>query len=296
MNRNGRTRPSVSALILLLVLLAALAGAMNYGNNMAFFLTFLLFSLGLVDLFLARLALTGLSCQEIACQPVFAPGTSEFTLNLIELKGRQRNAVFLAAHLDEPEFSGPWTIPASGRISLSAAKNGLPRGRHSLPGIILLTFSPLGFFTRTRFLPMKREFYVYPAPAGNQPWPPSKGGLKEHGLERLGGEDFTGFKRYRPGEPQQHIDWKGVAKGRPPLVKLFSGGGDRELWFSWQDTAQKNPEERLSQLSKWIVEADRNETGFGLELPELKVAAAAGVTHTHHCLALLAAADTRHWK
>lgn len=295
MSKNGRTRPSDSGILLFLVLSAGLVGAMNYGNNMAYLLVFLLFSLGLADFYQARRTLVGLQLLELRTQPAFAPEAVTFKLVLNESLGRPRTAVFLAVGPGEPAFCGPLEIEASGRTSLECRKQGLARGRYSFSGLHLLRFSPLGFFRTVLFLPRAGEFFVYPAPAGTQAWPPRKGGFREHGSENPGGDDFTGFRNYRPGEAQQHIDWKGVARGRPPLVKVFSGGGDQELWFDWRATRQSNPEERLSQLCRWVVEADRQETGFGLKLPDLDMAPAAGATHTHLCLAGLAVADTEKW-
>jgi uncharacterized protein (DUF58 family) len=103
-----------------------------------------------------------------------------------------------------------------------------------------------------------------------------------------GGDDFTGVRPYRLGEPMHHIDWKAVARGRPLSIKEFTGGGDARLIFGWEHLEGMGTESRLSQLCKWVLEADEQGTEFGLKLPDGMIKPGSGSTHTLKCLETLA--------
>jgi uncharacterized protein (DUF58 family) len=61
----------------------------------------------------------------------------------------------------------------------------------------------------------------------------------------------------------------------------------------WVDTAALGGvEARISQLTRWVLEADRGGTPFGLQLPALELAPATGPAHRERCLRALALLPT----
>jgi hypothetical protein len=73
------------------------------------------------------------------------------------------------------------------------------------------------------------------------------------------------------------------------LAKHFTGAGSRRLRLSWQATpASACTEARLSQLARWVVDAERRGLEYALELPGGLIDYGTGAAHRHACLAALA--------
>ena len=67
-------------------------------------------------------------------------------------------------------------------------------------------------------------------------------------------------------------------------------GGDRveELLLDWDRFGGLDAEQRLSRLSRMVLDASRAEIRYGLALPGQRVPAGAGELHKHRCLGALA--------
>ncbi|MBA3710572.1 MAG: DUF58 domain-containing protein, partial [Planctomycetes bacterium] len=128
---------------------------------------------------------------------------------------------------------------------------------------------------------------VYPKPAGRplgQHCAPTDGTSTTG--DHPGGDEFNGHRRYQTGDSQHHVDWKAHARGRSLLVKDFIGAGGGVVWCEWERT-QGDDEQRLAQLAQWILEAHRLAMSYGLRLPGVVIAPAAGEGHYHHCMRAL---------
>jgi uncharacterized protein (DUF58 family) len=276
----------------MLVLLAMLTASINYGNNMAYILTFLLLSLLLVGLLHTRNNLKGLDIANLMPQPVFAGERVRFALELHNRSEGRRYGIWLT-HTgtgEDVELSGPFALEGCSNTTTEISFHVTRRGRFTLSRIEVITIYPLGLFLSRMTLRVDKDYLVYPHPEGTRPWPIPEV-AEENGTEGYhmkGGDDFTGFRPYREGEPMHHIDWKAVARGRPYLIKEFTGGGSVQLCFGWHHLEGIGTEARLSQLCRWVLEADEQGVEFALKLPDGKIRQGAGSTHTLKCLEALA--------
>ena len=84
------------------------------------------------------------------------------------------------------------------------------------------------------------------------------------------------------------IDWKAVARGRPMGIKEFTGGGTEQLWFDWDQLTGLDLESRLSQLARWVLEAEQEGREFGLRIPGKTIPLDISPGHTTKCLETLA--------
>lgn len=286
------TRPTRSGFILILVLFAMLVASTNYGNNMAYILTFLILSLLLVTFLQTRNNLKGLEIKNALPQPAFAGDNVRFTLELHNQLSGIRYSIYLAAAAAKSpaDLFGPFTVgpfsSATGEITILAPK----RGKFTLSHLIILTIYPLGIFQAWHKIRVGKEYLVYPKPAGHLPWPApdilSEGDGESSEIK--GGDDYVGSRPYRSGESMHHVDWKAVARGGSLNIKEFSGGGSAQLWFDWGKLGSSGTESRLSQLTRWVLEADKQGSEFGLKLPGTTIDLGSGSGHTLKCLSSLA--------
>lgn len=270
------------------MLLIMLLGAMNYSNSMAFMLTFLLAGLGLVCMHHTHANLANLQLRTGSCEPVFAGDTAHFEVRIDNPAAQPRYSLVLSWPKEESAaVPGDVAACASGTLMLS-----LPAPRRGwLPARVfsLSTEYPLGLFHAWTWAELEMSCLVFPRPAAAGGSPPATAGLG--GLsssERSGQDEFAGLRSYRRGDTPRSIHWKSFPKLQHPMVKQFAETLEHELWLDWSALPQLDTEARLSQLTRWVLDAEATQRNYGLRLPGTVIAPGRGDAHRFHCLKALA--------
>ena len=173
-------------------------------------------------------------------------------------------------------------------LSLPAMKRGWMPARVFSLG----TEFPLGLFHAWTWAELEMTCLVYPRPAlAGRPPPPAHGGGGHVSGSQPGLDEFAGLRAYQRGDSPRSIHWKSLPKLRTPMVKQFLETLDEELWLDWNDLPDLDTEARLSQLTRWVIEADGGHRLFGLRLPDQTIEPGAGEDHRHACLKALALFD-----
>src|SRR5262249_28648413 len=133
------------------------------------------------------------------------------------------------------------------------------------------------------------EMLVYPRPHGRLPMP-TQGGLTpgSHPLPGAGADEWVGFRPFRDGDSPRQVDWKAYAREAPLLVKEYAQGASELRMFDLALLGERDLEARLSQLARWIVDAEVHGERYGLRLPGVQLSPDRGPEHRHRCLAALA--------
>lgn len=278
--------PSRTGLIFALVLLAMLLGAINYQNSLAYILTFLLTSLGVVSMIHAFRNLNGLTLHAGHVKPVFAGEEARFPLNVENRQGVRRLAIKLLfadqepITIDLPKNGGQWI-----ELRHPTANRGVMH-----PGrITLYSRFPLGLFHTWSYVHLEMPCLVYPHPAAERGLPPEV--LRDSGSagdRGQGMDDFAALRPYSPGDSLRHVHWKALAREQGLVTKQFGGGMTEQLWLGWEMLGALPLEERLSRLTRWVLEADSLGHAYGLRLPDIEITPQRGAGHRHHCLETLA--------
>jgi len=257
-------KPTRLALMFALLFLVMLGAAINYGNNLSFVVAFTLIGIGINAAWQTRRQLTDLTLTTQPPAPRHAgePGQLKLTLRAID---RPRPGLYLAAD-DNPIALA---LEAEQETPVSLSLRPRKRGRHQLPPIELETSHPLGLWqARLEIIPTDPQ-WVYPRPAGDQPLPPPIEEGADTNLHRPGDEDFHSLRDYQPGDPLARIAFKRSAiRDGKLLTKTFMGqpGGGQVLDLNYQH-AEGDPEQRLSQLTRWLLQAEQTGQPWQLTLP-----------------------------
>lgn len=268
-----------------------LLGSMNYSNSMGFALTFLLAGLGLVAMHQTHGNMVNLSLHAGRAQPVFAGETAHFEVIVENTAAKPRYALELAwpkstAPPNYADVSALGSAPI--KIALAAERRGWLKARV----FSLATEFPLGLFHAWTWAELDMVCLVYPRPAPpGQPPPPTAGMGGEQTSTRGGQDEFAGLRSYQRGDSLKSIHWKSLPKLRAPMVKQFTETLEHELWLDWNSLAHLDTEARLSQLTRWVLEAEGATRAYGLRLPGMTLQPARGEVHQHHCLKALALFD-----
>lgn len=267
---------------LALVLLIQLLAATNYSNNLAFVLSFLMVSIALLGILYGFRNLAGLEVGAVRGDPVFSGEAAAFEICLSNSGRFPRIAVCIETADDEHRMTDVLPFTNAGVRLHVPAKH---RGWQQLPTVTLSSTFPLGLFRTWSPLNLSARVLVYPRPAQpGMPFPEQPG---RAGALRTDADDFRGFQSYQPGDPLRRIHWKGVAKGQGVHVKEYEDGRNSELLLDFVRTPGPT-EARLSQLCRWILEAEQSGLSYGLRLPHLAIASSMGPAHRRRCLEALA--------
>ncbi|HEX4894869.1 MAG TPA: DUF58 domain-containing protein [Solimonas sp.] len=271
-----------------LMLLVMLLGSMNYSNSMAFALTFLLAGLGLVCMHHTHANLVNLSLRSGLVSPVFAGELAHFEVRIDNPSLQPRLSLGLSWPKREADSVVTDVPPqATGilRLALPAPQRGwLPARVFSVH-----TEFPLGLFHAWTWAELDMSCLVFPHPAAPGREPPGSAG---HGglsiSTRQGQDEFAGLRDYQRGDTPRSIHWKSLPKLQTPMVKQFAETLEQDLWLDWSALPQLDTEARLSQLTRWVLDAEADHRNYGLRLPGTVLAPARGDSHRFQCLKALA--------
>jgi uncharacterized protein (DUF58 family) len=280
--------PTRAGLALLATLLVMLLASINYNLSLGYALVFLLGSVFVAHILFSWRTLVDL---ELSLQPgeeQFAGSTATWQLSLHNIQRHERPAIRM---LDsEGQFLLQTDVPAH---ALIAQKIGLPAPQRGLqqPGQLTLeSCQPLGWIRAWAYIEPDAPALIYPAPAGELPWPEASS--TQHAGpqgERAGQDDFAGLRGFQPGDSPRHIAWKQLAQGRGLMTKQFSANTAPECVLDWAALPAGLPvEARLSQLTAWVLQARQQGARSTLRLPGSETGPGADPAHHQACLLRLA--------
>jgi len=278
--------PTGVGIVFALMTFAMLLGSMNYNNNLSFVLTFFLIGLGFVAMHQCQRNLVGLELSFAGTEPVFAGQAAQFRIAVTNRSKNPRQRIRL--YTDDARSDIDDLQPGESRIFVLPVKTGR-RGWITLERFGIRTMFPFELFRSWAWLHMEPRGVVYPHPVERAPEPPaSQTALGHRQHDARGEEDFAGLRKFNTGDSPRNVAWKAYARSGQLLSKQFSGADMSSQWFDFDEIVSGDVEERLSILTRWIVEADRTREDYGLRLPGHSFAPAHGETHRRRCLDALA--------
>ncbi|HTE06304.1 MAG TPA: DUF58 domain-containing protein, partial [Planctomycetota bacterium] len=272
------------------LLLVMLVAGLNYTNSLALFMTFLLAGFAVVAMVQCHRSLLGVQLAAISAVPAFAGGEVRVDLTLrdvtperaadlqltIESAGHTATTLAALDHCD------------GGVAALSARSPAGERGVWRMGRARLFTTAPFGLFRAWVWIHADVAALVYPRPAGQLP-PPATPGDEAGSREQAEGlDEWAGLRPFRAGDSPRQVAWKAYARGAPLLVKQYHGNASRLRVFDYALLPGLDQEQRLSQLTHWVLDATARGESYSLVLPGLQLGAGQGSAHRDRCLAALA--------
>jgi uncharacterized protein (DUF58 family) len=269
------------------MLVLLLVGSINYSISLGYYVTFLLASLGNMAMLYTWRNLVHLQIAILPASPVFAGELAQIQLQITDTKNRARYAIS-AQFQDNLLITDD--IAANSSQMFLAPLQTQQRGWKTLPRIKLSAEFPMMLFHAWAYVESPQQVLVYAKPSTNNTAPPilntGQIGGKNHTLR--GDEDFDGHKTYQVGDAPSRVDWKASSKGIGMLTKQYSGNGNAILWLDWADTSTLAFEARISQLTRWVIDAYAAQQSFSLRLPHLTLPPNDSEAHYHEALKALA--------
>ena len=290
--------PTGFGLFLGLMLGTMVIGGLNYNNNPALLLAFVVIAVAHNSLVQAHLTLSGLRLVALHAEPVHAgqamavrvafeatgqrarPGlelrTGEEEVFLDLAPGERGEVVLrLATH------QRGWLDP--GRLRMATRMVELDRGRLlSYPG----NFAQ---YQALKEVQLQQEAVINARAdkllAQEEVW--IRKGVEAR-RTRAQGEQPHHLREYRPGDSRKQIAWKPSARSERLLVREYEASAPRELDLDWESLAALAHEARIRRLTRWVLDADRLGHRYRLRLPNAVLGPGRGPEHRHACLRALA--------
>jgi len=277
----------------MLILAIMLIGAINYNNSMAFLLSFLLGSMVLVSILHSYYNLHRLQIQIETPQAVHAGQALQLPIRIRNPTQTARYALQLTLQSEEKQDGIVTDIAQQADNLVKISVPTIQRGKLKIGRITLSSQFPIGLIYAWSYLHLTTApIWIYPQLQGTQSLPEHTqllNPMQHQANVNPQGDDFIGYRHYSPGESPRHVDWKIVAREQGWFIKCFGGEtSQQDCYLRWQDVQDDDVEKRLSQLAKWVVEAQQQGLQYGLELPQQHYAPARGETHQQQCLLALA--------
>jgi uncharacterized protein (DUF58 family) len=284
--------PTKQGFTLCFVLVLMLLGDINYNLSLGYVLTFLLTMMAVMSMLHAFRNLAHLEIRAGRAEAVFSGEAARFVLHFNNRSKLPRYQLCLVQtgesfwkNTSAPlQFDAPAQQDTEVAFPLPATQRGwLQTGR-----LTLYTEFPLGLFYCWSYLHFDTACLVYPKPLDDAqlPFGSSPDGTGKRSV--AGDEDFSGLRKYIAGDALPRIDWKAYARERGLQVKQFSTPLGEELWLDFYDAPDRNEEERLARMTRWVLDAETQGLRYGLRMPDGELPGSNGIAHRDDCLRRIA--------
>jgi uncharacterized protein (DUF58 family) len=276
------TRAGMAFSALLIVMLLA---GLNYGNSIALLITFLLGGFGLIAMHLTHRNLLGVRARGVAAVDAFA-GEHGMLLLTLEATGKERHFAIDAECDDSVRVTVGLPESGSARADLSLPLS--TRGRRRVKRIKLSTAFPFGLFRAWTYLHVDVSVLAWPVPRGRREVPAANAtGGEAPAVHRAGDEEWAGLREFRSGDSPRQVAWGVYARGGGLMVKTYQSPAAHHRMFDLA-SLPGGLEERLEQLSAWVMGAHARGERYGLRLGGQEIAPGSGSEHRKRCLDALA--------
>jgi len=266
-----------------LMLAATALGGLNFNNNLALLLGFVLAAIAQLTTLLAYRNLAGMTLSSIHANPVFAGDPAQFRVYLKNPEERYRFALQLVS----AESTDTRDIGPQQTVALELEQTSVERGWMDMKPFNIENRYPLGLFRAWSVIIPTARCLVYPKPASHPP-PLPRTGRGNDGTAEVGeGEHFHGLREYQPGDPLRRVAWRTSARHEKLYSRVMESPREEACEINWYLMGSRDPEEKLSIMTAWILRAERRQIPYSLELPTDALPAGLGGDHRDACLRIL---------
>ncbi|MEA3369979.1 MAG: DUF58 domain-containing protein [Campylobacterota bacterium] len=258
-HKNVKVRATKYFILLVLAIVSLFIQAYMHNYNIVYIMMFFLTAVAGTSTIFGMLNLSPLELKLLSNTRVFATKTSPLTF----LANNSANyAIYDLDFSYENKSTYLSNLVANNSKVISLDFSFSKRGEEKLGSIHVESFFPLIHERKFRDFLLEEKILVYPNPKGISL--EQKMSQAKHSSGDL--DDFKGLTRFEQGENFSAIHWASLAKNERLMAKRFEYSQAQEkLFFSFNELSG-DTEDRLSQLTLWVLEAEKYGYAFKLEL------------------------------
>lgn len=279
-----RVRPTAGGIGYLVLAFIGLLMGINYSNNLIYALAYLLFAFALISFWQTRQQVAGLKQGTWHTQAVFSGQVAQWQQQLTKQRGQPVWGLF--AHNDLANEHYPLHLKQGETKTIKYEMKTSQRGFLKPAAVSICSTYPFGLFRACLSTENLPECVVYPVAKGALPLPVDASSTDAH--RHLESETLASLRKYTAGDNLRRVSWKALARTDELMTKEFDGAeGDPALWLDF-NSIDHSFEDRLSQLSRWILDAEQKGLEYGVRLNAKEIEPGLGEVHRNTCLKELA--------
>jgi uncharacterized protein (DUF58 family) len=275
--------PTKPGWLFIIVAISILLLGVNYQNNLAYAVAFLMTSLMVTAILHTFANLRGITLAFEEPIPCFANRQTTYRIATHSAGSRDQINVSLTKGLKQVyDFSENSHIDLAYRMRT--------RGCRPLGVLSLETFYPLGLLRAWSRIVIPHSVLTYPEPLMG-------GSLNDlshnapHADQNAAHEpedDLDTLKEYQQGESLRRIAWRKAAKGQGLYSLQFEEKDYAVTWLSMALWPELDIETRLSRMTAWVLELEKRGVPYGWYHEGVVVQPSNGDSHKHQILKRLA--------
>ena len=258
-HRSVKVRPTKYFFLLLFMIISLFVQAYMHNYNIVYIMMFFLVSVAGTSTYFGMRNLYPLKLGLLSQERFFANSISSFT---ISLRNDSDYTLYDLRCSYEKSTESIDSLKAQEQLQLSFQTRFPKRGKAALKPLHLLSYFPFAHERKFRDIELAGEIIVYASPDGESLLASIMAQQKESGDL----SDFKGLEEFMHGESLSSIHWPSLAKSETLMSKQFSYEEEqRKLHFEYESLSGEQ-EERLSQLTLWVLECEKYGVDFTLKL------------------------------
>jgi len=229
----------------------------NY--NIVYLALFFTFAFSISSYIFGRNNIRSVEVVLLSFKRVFANQKSSYTLSLSSSSGRDIYDISCTSSSEEQRCK---IIRANTPELLTFTHKYLKRGKAQLKSVQCDSGFPLPHQIFYKVFDMDKSFVVYPEPKGKSIDAFMAKNRSLHGEK----DDFEGIKSYESSDRLSQVYWPSLAKGDALMSKVFSHTDEATVLHFDFLTCGINDEQRLSQLSLWVLECEQRSYTYSISI------------------------------
>ncbi|MEA2073683.1 MAG: DUF58 domain-containing protein [Campylobacterota bacterium] len=254
-----KNKPTKYFLYLVLIIVALFMQAYMHNYNIVYIMMFFLVGIAGASSLYGVLNLYHIKVKLLSHERFFALTPSFYTLSLINDSSHSAYDISITS-LDE--VHNIKSINAQESRTLRVRTDFQQRGSSKLPDIKLSSIFPLPHEIKFKDINLKESLVVYAQPKGISLF------SIYNRDSSLNGEmdEFDGLRDFIQGESISYIHWASLAKDETLKSKTFLFEDEQKTLHFNFDTLKGEVEEKLSQLTLWVLECEKYNLAFTLDI------------------------------
>jgi hypothetical protein len=259
-----KSRPNRYFALLTVTIIGLFSLAYIHNYNIVYLMMFFAFSLAAASSLIGRLNLDPVRATLLSCGRLFASAPSTCRIVLHNTASRPLYAIACSNALSSRYLQ---RIEPEGNETVALTVRFEKRGDARMETVTLSSYFPLPHELFYKSLPLDKSLLIYPEP---------KGEPLAHFCERsrafIGERDeFEGLRPYQHGDHLSLVHWPSLAIGVGMASKIFSHTAESTALHFDFHTAANDDESRLSQLTLWVLECEKQAIDYTIDMPKKRL-------------------------
>ncbi len=276
--------PTKFGLAFLVMTLVLFFMAVGYANNLIYIFVFFLISISLTGIVVTNRNVDKAFVVAVFPESNFAMENAIVNVEIENMGSRPLWDLQLSFADSEEEYFIRKIEPHM-RVMAEVPWRPKTRGLKQLPVMTLKSTFPFGLLKSWQKYRLNQTVLIFPQKVGSRAFPPEA--RDDERMQPVG--LFKEHRLYQSSDSPTRIDWRATARRQEMLVKNYEEAEKEKLHFDFAQTSQlTNLEEKLSQLTVWIDEAEKSNHSYSLKVHDFVLPSGRGPGHHFNCLEHLA--------